>query len=119
MMQRMRGCAGVMIGLGSVLWLMSIVSAQEAAAPDKTVQDLAKIEAGETVYNTYCAVCHGDNLVSTGQFPNLRRLTGKDREKFETTVRNGRNQMPPWKDVLSDAQLDQAWSYIRANAHEK
>jgi len=102
-----------MVGLGAMLWLMPAVPAQDAA-PDK-----AKIEAGETVYNTYCAVCHGDNLVSTGQFPNLRRLTGKDREKFETTVRNGRNQMPPWKDVLSDAQIDQAWSYIRANANEK
>jgi mono/diheme cytochrome c family protein len=90
-----------------------MASAQEAA-PDK-----AKIEGGETVYNTYCAVCHGDNLVSTGQFPNLRRLTAKDGEKFDTTVRNGRNQMPPWKDVLSDAQIDQTWSYIRANAYEK
>ena len=114
MMQRLHGCAGAMIGLGSVLWLTPIVSAQEAAAPDK-----AKIEAGETVYNTYCAVCHGDNLVSTGQFPNLRRLTANDREKFDTTMRNGRNQMPPWKDVLSDGDIDGLWAYIRANANGK
>jgi mono/diheme cytochrome c family protein len=113
MTQRMRGRVAAAIGLASVLWLMPIVCAEEAP-PDK-----AKIDAGETVYSTYCAVCHGDNLISTGQFPNLRRLTAKDREKFETTVRNGRNQMPPWKDVLSDAQIDQAWSYIRANAYEK
>ena len=112
MTKRGRGRAAA-IGLGAVLWLTPAVSAQEAP-PDK-----AKIDAGETVYNTYCAVCHGDNLVSTGQFPNLRRLTAKDREKFETTVRNGRNQMPPWKDVVSDVQLDQLWSYIRANANEK
>jgi mono/diheme cytochrome c family protein len=114
MMQRVRGCAGAMVGLSAMFWLMPAVSAQEAVPPDK-----AKIEAGETVYNTYCAVCHGDNLVSTGQFPNLRRLTAKDREKFETTVRNGRNQMPPWKDVVSDQQIDQLWSYIRANGYEK
>jgi mono/diheme cytochrome c family protein len=96
-----------------MLGLMSVACAEDAA-PDK-----AKIDAGETVYNTYCAVCHGDNLVSTGQFPNLRRLAAKDREKFDTTVRNGRNQMPPWKDVVSDVQLDQLWSYIRANGYEK
>jgi mono/diheme cytochrome c family protein len=107
-----------MIGLGALFWLLPVACAEEAV-PDKTVQDLAKIEAGETVYNTYCAVCHGDNLVSTGQFPNLRRLTAKDREKFDSTVRNGRNQMPPWKDVVSDPQLDQLWSYIRANGYEK
>ena len=112
-MRRVRGCTGVTIGLGAVLWLVPTVSAQNAA-PDK-----AKIEAGENVYNTYCAVCHGDNLVSTGQFPNLRRLTANDRAKFDTTVRNGRNQMPPWKDVLSDEHIDQLWHYIRANAHEK
>jgi mono/diheme cytochrome c family protein len=34
-------------------------------------------------------------------------------------VRDGRNQMPPWKDVLSDAEIDQLWAYIRANAYEK
>jgi mono/diheme cytochrome c family protein len=89
------------------------VGAQDAAAGN------AKVEAGETVYNTYCAVCHGDRLVSTGQFPNLRRLTADDRSKFDTTVRNGRNQMPPWKDVLSDAEIDQLWAYIRANGYEK
>ena len=88
-------------------------SAQDAT-PDK-----AKLEAGETVYNTFCAVCHGDRLVSTGQFPNLRRLTANDRTKFDTTVRNGRNQMPPWKDMLSDAEIDELWVYIRANANEK
>jgi mono/diheme cytochrome c family protein len=64
-------------------------------------------------------VCHGDRLVSTGQFPNLRRLTGNDRVKFDTTVRTGRNQMRPRKDVLSDAEIDQLWAYIRANAYEK
>ena len=104
-----------MIGLGAVVWFMAALSAQETVSP----QDKAKIEAGEHVYSDNCQVCHGDNLVSTGQFPNLRRLTAKDSEKFDTTVRNGRNQMPPWKDVLSDAQIDQAWSYIRANAYEK
>jgi mono/diheme cytochrome c family protein len=58
-------------------------------------------------------------LVSTGQFPNLRRLTASDRAKFGTTVRNGKNQMPPWKDVLSDAEIDQLRAYIRANAYER
>jgi mono/diheme cytochrome c family protein len=117
-MKRVRGCAGVTIGLGAMLWLLPMVSAQEAA-PDKTVKDSAKIEAGERVYNYNCAVCHGDGLVSSGQFPNLRRLSVNDRAKFDTTVRNGRNQMPPWKDMLSDAEIDQIWSYIRANAYEK
>jgi mono/diheme cytochrome c family protein len=111
-MQSLRWCVGVTIAFGVVL--LSAAAGAQDAMPDK-----AKLEAGETVYNTYCAVCHGDRLVSTGQFPNLRRLTANDRAKFDTTVRNGRNQMPPWKDALSDAQIDQLWTYIRANAYEK
>jgi mono/diheme cytochrome c family protein len=113
MMKFRQGWIGIAIGLGSVLWFMPAAPAQDTAA------DKAKIEAGETVYNTNCAICHGDNLKSSGQFPNLRRLTANDRGKFDTTVRNGRNQMPPWKDVLSDAEIDQIWHYIRANAIEK
>jgi mono/diheme cytochrome c family protein len=103
----------VTAAIASILLSMAAAGAQDATAGESTV------EAGETVYNTYCAVCHGDGLVSTGQFPNLRRLTANDRAKFDTTVRNGRNQMPPWKDVLSPAEIDEVWAFIRANAYEK
>jgi len=108
-MKRLCECAGLAVGLGAWLSLASTGSTQETGPADK-----AKIEAGETVYTTYCAPCHGDGLVSSGQFPNLRRLTAGDRAKFDGVVRNGRNQMPPWKDMLSDAQIDQIWAYIRA-----
>jgi mono/diheme cytochrome c family protein len=114
MMKLGQGWIGMAIGLGSVLWLIPAAPAQEMTAADQ-----AKIAAGETVFTTNCAVCHGDNLVSSGQFPDLRRLRATDRAKFDATVRNGRNQMPPWKDVLSDAEIDQIWHYIRANANEK
>jgi mono/diheme cytochrome c family protein len=106
--QHVRSCIGAAIGFGAMLSLLSTVSAQ----------DEAKIAAGETVYNTYCQVCHGDRLVSTGQTFNLRRLTANDRARFENSVRNGKNQMPPWKDVLSADEIDQLWSYVRANAYE-
>jgi len=82
-------------------------------------QDKAKIAAGEQTFSEYCSTCHGENLISSGQIPDLRKLKATDRAKFETTVTNGKNQMPPWKGALNDAQIDSIWSYIRANAHEK
>lgn len=82
-------------------------------------QDSAKIAAGETVYNTYCATCHGDNLVSTGQTFDLRRFTADARPRFENSVLKGKGQMPPWQGVLSSDEVDQLWHYIRANAHQK
>ena len=113
--QALRVLSGARIlALGSSLLLLAATASAQNAADDK-----AKIAAGEDVYNTNCAICHGDNLVNTGQTFDLRRLKADERPRFENSVRNGKNQMPPWKDVLSDEQIDQLWHYIRANAYEK
>jgi mono/diheme cytochrome c family protein len=106
-----RACArvGVLVVLGATLSPLATVSAQDAA----------KIEAGENVFTTNCAVCHGDQLVSTGQTFDLRRLKDNERARFENSVRNGKNQMPPWKGKLTDEEIDQLWHYIRANAYQK
>jgi mono/diheme cytochrome c family protein len=109
-MKHLGRCARIVVGCGVSLWLATAALAQEP------LPDRAKIEAGETVYSTYCAPCHGDQLVSTGQIPNLQRLTPADRAKFDSTVRDGRNQMPPWRGVVSDEQTDQIWAYIRSIA---
>jgi mono/diheme cytochrome c family protein len=104
-----RGCAIAVAVLGATLSPITTVSAQDAA----------KIEAGENVFNTNCAVCHGDQLESTGQTFDLRRLKDNERARFDNSVRNGKNQMPPWKGKLTDEEIDQLWHYIRANAYQK
>jgi mono/diheme cytochrome c family protein len=107
-MKHLSRCARMVVGCSVSIWLAISALAQEP------LPDGAKVEAGETVYSTYCAPCHGDQLASTGQIPNLRRLTPADRAKFDSTVRDGRNQMPPWRGVVSDEQIDQIWAYIRS-----
>ena len=89
--------------------------AQEAASE----QDKLKIAAGGNIYDMNCAICHGDQLVNSGQTFDLRRLKSDERPRFDNSVRNGKNQMPPWKGVLSDDQIDELWRYIRANAHQE
>jgi mono/diheme cytochrome c family protein len=79
-----------------------------------SAQDATKAEAGENVYRTYCSPCHGDNLVSSGQTFDLRRLKAADRPRFDNSVLNGKNQMPPWKGALTNDEIDQIWHYIRA-----
>jgi mono/diheme cytochrome c family protein len=79
----------------------------------------SKIEAGEETYRTYCLTCHGEELVNSGQTFDLRRLKPGERPRFERSVLNGKNQMPPWKGVLNEEQLDGLWSYIRAHAFEQ
>jgi mono/diheme cytochrome c family protein len=98
----------------AVLVTASVLSADVAPAKDD-----AKIEAGETVYNTYCATCHGDGLVNSGQTFDLRRLEAGARARFENSVLGGKGQMPPWKGVLGSEEIDQLWHYIRDNAYQK
>jgi mono/diheme cytochrome c family protein len=105
--------SSIAVAFLAVGWSASYALAEDAA-PD---QD--KIAAGETVYNTRCAVCHGDELVNSGQTFDLRRLKADERPRFDNSVRNGKNQMPPWKGVLSDDEIDQLWHYIRAHAFQK
>ena len=102
--------------LPAVAMTFVLASAGAASAQE---QDKARIEAGEQTFSEYCSTCHGENLISSGQIPDLRRLKVTDRPKFETTVTNGKNQMPPWKGVLNEQQIDGLWSYIRANALDK
>ena len=106
-----RACAGATIALGALL-----LPKASAPAPLSTQE---QIEAGENVYANYCQVCHGDRLVNSGQVFDLRRLTADDRARFDSSVRNGKSLMPPWKGVLSDEEINQLWYYIRANAYRK
>ena len=108
-LQGMRAIVGRAITIGVVLAAMQSASAQ----------DRAKIEAGEAIYNDFCFTCHGEKLVSSGQTFDLRRLTAGDRARFENSVRMGKNQMPPWKDVLTSEQIDLLWYFIRHNAFQK
>jgi mono/diheme cytochrome c family protein len=82
-------------------------------------QDEKQVEAGEAVYNDYCQTCHGATLVNSGQTFDLRKLRKDERARFENSVTNGKNQMPPWKGVLDSEQLDALWAYIRANATDR
>ena len=110
------------IGIAALLTAIALIATpwcSSKALADDAAPDQDKIAAGENVYNTRCAVCHGDELVNTGQTFDLRRLKADERPRFDNSVRNGKNQMPPWKGVLSDDEIDQLWHYIRAHAFQK
>ena len=82
-------------------------------------QDPKKAARGERVYETYCATCHGDALVSSGQNFDLRKLRKDERPRFENAVQNGKGQMPPWKGVVSVEEMDLIWHYIRTLANDR
>ncbi|HXB78853.1 MAG TPA: cytochrome c [Bradyrhizobium sp.] len=74
-------------------------------------------QTGAMVYLDYCSSCHGDGLQNTsgGLTFDLRRLRPQDHDRFVNSVLNGKNQMPPWRGVLDQQQIESIWAYIRAN----
>jgi mono/diheme cytochrome c family protein len=85
-----------------------------AAAPNQNAGvDRTLIDEGKGIYAHNCSHCHGPNLVNGGAVaPDLRAFPD-DRQRFLTTVKQGKNgRMPPWGDVLDDDQLASVWAYL-------
>jgi mono/diheme cytochrome c family protein len=92
------------------------VNAQTAPAvtPNQNASvDQALIDQGKGIYAHNCSHCHGPNMVNGGTVaPDLRAFPD-DRQRFLTTVKQGKNgRMPPWGDVLNDDQLASVWAYL-------
>lgn len=99
----MRNCVTMAALIGGVLLAASAARAQDAAA-------------GAEVYAENCASCHGERMISTGAAFDLRKLGPDERERFNTSVTEGKGQMPAWGGMLTDEQFDELWAYIRSRA---
>lgn len=67
-------------------------------------------EAGQRLFLTYCAQCHGGDAKGTKGFPNLTDsdwLWGGTAAKIKETITNGRDAMMPPKGLKPDLDLDQ------------
>ena len=97
-------------------YILAVVVASLGAASGTAAQDgkpdPAKAERGENVYNEHCQSCHGENLISPGQTADLRNLEPKDRPRFQSVIEKGKGQMPAWKGVVSDADIEAIWHYV-------
>ena len=100
----MKNAPGVLSLLGALATLTGPAFAQGDA------------QAGAEVYEKNCSECHGERLESSGAIPDLRELRASDRALFDKAVREGTSQMPAWAGILSDAEIDQIWAYIRSRA---
>lgn len=95
-------------------------SSESNAAAEKPVEskpalDMAK---GNSMFNNYCAHCHGPDAVTGEKRQNLRNLAKKYGERmneiFTTTLATGRlsKGMPKWVGVISDEEIAAIKAYI-------
>jgi len=92
--------------------VMTLSTAQPVAA-QQTASAPARADGGKAVYAEKCSHCHGPGMLNAGTItPDLRRFPD-DRERFTTTVKQGKNnRMPPWGDILSDDDIEALWAYV-------
>jgi len=97
------------------LGLMAILSSPLSYASSKE-EDEAK--AGAALYRDKgCAYCHGVGGVGTKKAPALTDVW-KDKslttEKMTNQILNGGQKMPPFRDSVTDEEVTQLISYLRA-----
>ena len=73
-----------------------------------------KARAGEQVFDTNCAACHGERMSNPNGIFDLTQLREGDRPRFDRVLANGKGQMPSWAGVLSPEEMDQVWAYIQS-----
>lgn len=95
--------------LGMSMLVMTAAMTPAAAA--------GSAETGRELYNTYCVICHGPNMVNSGARAfDLRKFPLGARARFIKSVKDGkkgRNEMPAWGDVLSREEIDHLWAYTK------
>lgn len=90
---------------------LALLIALAAALPAAAADDAA---AGRQLYTSFCARCHGMNMVTTGASFDLRSFPKDQRERFVRSVTQGLRAMPAWGTTLKPEDLDALWLYVSA-----
>lgn len=85
-------------------------NSQAASDATEVTVDSAMIRS-ELVYQTYCASCHGEQMVA---FADRRWRHGNERDSLIASISNGYTEagMPSWGGVLADSQISEMAEYI-------
>jgi len=81
----------------------------------------SEIEKGRALFATFCARCHGAEVVSGGSVPDLRFAAAGAHQKFEEIVRGGAERevgMPSFSQDLTSAQVRLIQAYVLDRARE-
>jgi PQQ-dependent dehydrogenase (methanol/ethanol family) len=88
---------------------------------EQTITDEGILKEGAKDYLLYCAGCHGMNVISGGNVPDLRyRASQYNFDTFKLFVLEGvsaNNGMVSFSDVLDEAKANNIYNYILQEAH--
>jgi mono/diheme cytochrome c family protein len=71
-----------------------------------------QVQAGADIYERNCSPCHGPRMLDAQSAFNLRNFPRDQHDRFVNSVTRGKNQMPPWGDMLKPDDIEALWAYV-------
>ena len=71
-----------------------------------------QIATGADIFARNCSPCHGARMQDPESAFDLRKFPPAEHDRFVRSVTNGKNQMPPWGDMLKGDELEALWAYV-------
>jgi mono/diheme cytochrome c family protein len=84
----------------------------EAQDPRRQSFTPEQLATGADLYARHCSPCHGTRMLDPQGAFDLRKFPRDQRERFVTSVLRGKNQMPPWGDILTPEEVEALWGYV-------
>ena len=94
---------------GSVVAALLLVGAPAASGQEFTSEQL---RAGAEIFERNCAPCHGPRMQDPESAFDLRKFPRNQHDRFVNSVAHGKNQMPPWGDMLKSEEIEELWAYV-------
>jgi mono/diheme cytochrome c family protein len=83
-----------------------------SAAAEESAQDGVTVRLGAEIFERNCAPCHGPRMQDPESAFDLRKFPRDQHERFVNSVTRGKNQMPPWGDMLKPDDIEALWAYV-------
>ena len=94
------------IRMAAVMLWCTAAAAQDQSFPPE------QIKAGADIFERNCSPCHGPRMRDPESAFDLRKFPHNQHERFINSVTRGKNQMPPWGDMLKADEIEALWAYV-------
>jgi mono/diheme cytochrome c family protein len=98
--------------LAAAIAVMALAGAPASAQGPKFPPE--QVSAGADIYSRNCSPCHGPRMLDPQSAFNLRTFPPDQHDRFVNSVTRGKNQMPPWGDMLKPDDIEALWAYVTA-----
>ena len=106
---------GISLAAAVALWCAT-AAAQDQSVQGQSFQDQSfppqQIATGAEIFARNCSPCHGPRMQDPESAFDLRKFPPGEHDRFVRSVTNGKNQMPPWGDLLKSDDIEALWAYV-------